>query len=492
MIALLFVTLNLSAEKTADHTKFEILQQDFATAPEVTKACLTCHTNASQQMMKTTHWTWSFKTKSGRKSGKYHVVNNFCVAVQSNEPRCTSCHTGYGWKNTKFDFNKEENVDCLVCHDQSGKYQKFPTAAGHPTYVEKMFAKKKKFMPFDLSEVARSVGSPSRKNCGVCHFNGGGGNAVKHGDMDKSLINPKKELDVHMGGKDMTCIDCHKTTEHEIPGSIYEYHDKESRPTCESCHTLRPHKKTEKLNDHTEKVACQTCHIPAYARGGYATKLWWDWSKAGDKTRENTKTYNFKKGEFKIGQNVKPEYYWHNGDMGNTLPTDKFDPSKGPIMLNALAGGPDVPDSKIYPFKVHRGKQIFDSKYNNFIIPKLFGKKEAGAYWKNYDWNLAAEAGMKYLELPYSGEYSFVETEMNWAITHMVAPKEQSLACNDCHTNSPEGRMQGIEGVYIPGQSHSSTLDMAGLGLVVLTAFGVFVHTLIGFFSKKKKVTEEE
>jgi hypothetical protein len=68
----------------------------------------------------------------------------------------------------------------------------------------------------------------------------------------------------------------------------------------------------------------------------------------------------------------------------------------------------------------------------------------------------------------------------------------KDMVCIDCHTNTPEGRMNGIEGVYIPGQSHSSDLDIAGLGLVVLTAFGVFIHTLIGFFSKKKKVTEEE
>jgi len=31
---------------TADHSKFTILQQDFKTGPEVTKACLTCHTEA--------------------------------------------------------------------------------------------------------------------------------------------------------------------------------------------------------------------------------------------------------------------------------------------------------------------------------------------------------------------------------------------------------------------------------------------------------------
>ena len=46
----------------------------------------------------------------------------------------------------------------------------------------------------------KSVGLPTRDNCGKCHFDGGGGNNVKHGDLDESLYFPQKDLDVHMGG----------------------------------------------------------------------------------------------------------------------------------------------------------------------------------------------------------------------------------------------------------------------------------------------------
>ncbi len=42
---------------TADHSKFEELQQDFKSGPEVTQACLSCHTEAAKQLHKTTHWT---------------------------------------------------------------------------------------------------------------------------------------------------------------------------------------------------------------------------------------------------------------------------------------------------------------------------------------------------------------------------------------------------------------------------------------------------
>jgi hypothetical protein len=37
------------------------------------------------------------------------------------------------------------------------------------------------------------------------------------------------------------------------------------------------------LNRHTSKLACQTCHIPEFARGGIATKMSWDWSTAGQR-----------------------------------------------------------------------------------------------------------------------------------------------------------------------------------------------------------------
>ena len=52
--------------------------------------------------------------------------------------------------------------------------------------------------PVDLLQVARNVGKTSRATYCACHFYGGGGDAVKHGDLDSSLTQPTRELDVHM------------------------------------------------------------------------------------------------------------------------------------------------------------------------------------------------------------------------------------------------------------------------------------------------------
>lgn len=98
----------------------------------------------------------------------------------------------------------------------------------------------------------------------------------------------------------------------------------------------------------------------------------------------------------------------------------------------------DITDktAKIYPFKVHRGKQIYDKKQNIFVTAKVYGK---GGYWKEFDWDKAAKLGMEANQalaqqgIKYSGEHGFAETEMWWRINHMVSPKDQALKCNDCH-----------------------------------------------------------
>ena len=130
--------------------------------------------------MKNIHWTWSYKDPTtGQQLGKKYLINNFCTNARGNEGMCAQCHAGYGWKDESFDFTNEQNIDCLVCHDQTGTYYKSPNSPGVAA-CSVMFAGKP---PIDLSAVAKSVGLPERANCGTCHFMGGGGDNVKHGDL---------------------------------------------------------------------------------------------------------------------------------------------------------------------------------------------------------------------------------------------------------------------------------------------------------------------
>src|ERR1700694_5923045 len=86
-------------KSTSDHTKLKALQRKFDSGPEFTKACLSCHTEASKQLQRTEHWTWDYLNPDGQRLGKKHVINNFCTSVASNYDYCTTCHIGYGWKD---------------------------------------------------------------------------------------------------------------------------------------------------------------------------------------------------------------------------------------------------------------------------------------------------------------------------------------------------------------------------------------------------------
>ncbi|MGQ9860227.1 MAG: tetrathionate reductase family octaheme c-type cytochrome [Thermodesulfobacteriota bacterium] len=424
--------LGLGAQALA-HAHKDMIKGPFKSPQEITSTCLGCHEKQAKDFMATVHWSWSrtqeIPGKGKRDLGKKNAVNNFCIALPSNWPRCTSCHAGYGWKDASFDFSKAENVDCLVCHDTSGTYKKTPTGAGMPD------------PGVDLEKVAQSVGKTSRATCGSCHFFGGGGDHIKHGDLDTSLVAPPKAIDVHMAvdGKNMTCSSCHKTKDHVIPGMALSVSAKgEATLSCTNCHTETPHKNAI-LNRHFERVACQTCHIPIFARS-LPTMVWWDWSKAGQDVKEppkdqwGQKLYHKMKGESKWAKDVVPTYLWFNGSTERYLLGDPIqDPSKV-LHLNLPLGSKEDKNAKIWPFKVMRGKQPYDAGNKLLGVPHLFG-----GYWKHYDWGQALATGMAAAGLPYSGKYDWIETDMFWRVTHMVAPKDQALRCTDCH--GPKGRL---------------------------------------------------
>lgn len=61
---------------TADHSKFKELQKVFASGPEVTQACLSCHTEAASQLRHTFHWTWVPDEPGDTCLGKARYLNN--------------------------------------------------------------------------------------------------------------------------------------------------------------------------------------------------------------------------------------------------------------------------------------------------------------------------------------------------------------------------------------------------------------------------------
>ncbi|TCJ19510.1 tetrathionate reductase family octaheme c-type cytochrome [Parasulfuritortus cantonensis] len=415
--------------KSAHVDHRDIVKGDFKTGQDVTRACLVCHKDAAAELMKTSHWTWHSKAfevpwrKGPVTIGKINQLNNFCIGSQGNENKCNSCHIGYGWEAGKAAQQvNPENVDCLVCHADPASYGK--GLFGNPSPKVNLLA------------AAKSVRATTRDNCGKCHFDGGGGNGVKHGDLDESLYFPARALDVHMGGKQhMKCSDCHVTRKHQILGRMLADNytiDPAEQVSCEQCHKGTIHK-DERISTHVKTVACQTCHIPAVAREE-PTKVYWDWSTAGQNGRkEDHYTYLKIKGDFSYDSNITPTYLWFNGNNEyRYLLGDQIN-REGPTYINRPAGSIKDPKARIFPFKVHIAKQPYD-KVNGYLLQPVTSGKDG--FWTNFDWNQAFELAVPITGLAYSGQYGFTETYMYFPSTHMVQSPDAALQCDDCHSST--------------------------------------------------------
>ncbi|MDP2301683.1 MAG: tetrathionate reductase family octaheme c-type cytochrome [Ignavibacteria bacterium] len=475
-------------KSTVDHSKFAVLQKTFSKPQQVTEACIGCHTERHKEVMASNHWNWEREEYvEGRGIiyvGKKNAINNFCIGVDGNEQSCAKCHVGFGMTDQLTAFTDQTNIDCLVCHDQTETYTKASEKGGAPD------------MTIDFNKIAQNVGTPKRSNCGVCHFFGGGGNNVKHGDLEKSMFEPLKEVDVHMGidGVNMNCVSCHTSENHMMLGRVYSLSSmNRNRSTCEQCHGNNPHEDGI-LNEHTIKVACQSCHIPIYAKVN-ATKTYWDWSTAGklkngepyeEDDADGNHTYLSIKGTFEWGKNLKPEYIWFNGTADHYLLGDLVNDTSNPLKINNLKGSYNDKESKIIPVKIHRARQPFDPINKMLIQPKLFSDKYGeGALWKDFDWSRASEVGMKDVNLPYSGRYTFINTEMTWPINHMVSTKEKTVDCIECHTRN-ESRLAGLDDFYMPSRDYSPIVETTGKLIILLTLLGVLLHFVVRIYASRK------
>ena len=420
-----------------------------------TQSCLNCHGKIADNVMTTAHFKWEgvaagITGYEGEIHGKKDLINNFCIAVPTNEGRCTHCHTGYGWADNTFAFNDPETIDCLICHDQSGTYKKQKTAAGAPD------------PNVDLDIVARSValndGVPTRQNCTFCHANAGGGDNVKHGDIAMSLLDTTRDFDVHMGtdGGDFACVDCHwsekvgdELVDHGIAGMAYHSVDEGDMQECDDCHGNRDNihvgSTVEGVITLHPTLACQVCHIPAIARNT-STMTEWYWDEAGQNIdpiptdpATGRPTYDKKKGTFVWANNVRPALLYYDGKWDRKMINVNDTYTTTPVDLGSPTADYNTPGAMIYPFKKMVGNQVADTVNQRIMVPHLFGMAGGpNPYWGGFDWNLAIQDGATYTGQPYSGTYDFVDTFMFLKVDHEVAPADQAYgmngACGDCHT----------------------------------------------------------
>jgi hypothetical protein len=252
-----------------------------------------------------------------------------------------------------------------------------------------------------------------------------------------------------------SCQNCHTTSEHSISG---RYNDRKAfvdhelnmgRPerigtnvSCESCHSAQPHEQRV-IDNHSSK------------------------------------------GTFVWGRNVVPQYRWYKGELGQMTYLSDIDPTAAPIDITPPTGSYADPDARIWPFKIHQGKQPFDTELNRMLPIKLYGRKGSGAFWTEFDWDKALAAGAKLNNIEFSGQYDFIETNGYWPIKHMVAPASDSVACIECH--SQQSRLNGLNDFYLVGRDRTSWVEYFGVIAIWGGLLGIILHALTRLFMLRKR-----
>jgi len=153
--------------------------------------------------------------------------------------------------------------------------------------------------------------------------------------------------------------------------------------------------------------------------------------------------------------------------------------------VNVIHGDRADGTSRIWPFKRMEGRQAYDKVNENLVYTHVWGPTTDTAFWTNFDWGKAIDAGMKAANQPYSGEFDFVDTYMYWPITHMVAPAENAVECAECHQEN--GRLVDVAGVFMPGTDPNGWVGLLGKVIVLMSFFGVMGHAVLRIFSRTSK-----
>ncbi|MHB1350428.1 MAG: hypothetical protein ACYCYR_11200 [Desulfobulbaceae bacterium] len=418
---------------------------------EYPQNCLGCHTVQANEMFGSTHYQWlgsapDMVNGPAILQGKLtNAVNSYCINIEGNWPVCGSCHAGRG-KRPDDPAAGLENIDCLICHSEEYAAARIRLPDGS-LGVEK---------PQD--SMVRNIQAPTRANCLKCHATAGGGDGVKRGDLSLATIaNSDPHFDVHMNtsGSDLACQSCHVFIGHRVigKGSDLRATDDPGRGSeiqCVSCHEDKDgaggHDDTT-IGRHVARVACQSCHIPTYAK--VATETHRDWRSHDDGSPADGVSgpgHPFTRKE----ANLVPVYRFWNRLSDNYLLGDNaartYDAAKNTYPTSRPLG--DNRDGKLYPFKYKTASQpktIGDDRL--IALDTLEFLKGTGNV------ETAIEKGLQNMGYSAAEPYEWIETDTYQMLNHGVAPSSAALTCVSCHDDPGRMDLQGELGYGLKGSS---------------------------------------
>ncbi|MCF8055670.1 MAG: hypothetical protein K9K37_03410 [Desulfocapsa sp.] len=411
--------------------------------------CLSCHYTEALEMQNSTHYRWVGETpdmvnNQGTLQGKLtNAVNSYCINIEGDWPVCGSCHVGRGKKPNDTSAGLE-NIDCLVCHNEEYSTSRIRLADGSMGVLA----------PTD--SMVRNINAPTRANCLTCHAKAGGGDGVKRGDLSLATAhNSDPDFDVHMNsnGSDLSCQRCHIFENHLVIGK-----GSDLRPTddvnrgaeirCSTCHTnkesLSGHDSST-IGRHVARVACQTCHIPTYAK--VATEVYRDWQvningQPADGSSGASHPYSTKEA------NLIPEYKFWNRLSDNYLLGDDasltYDAAKGTYPTSRPLG--DVQDGKLYAFKYKTANQPMTAVDSRLIALDTWEYLKVSG-----DADKSVRNGL--VNTGYSADepYTWVLTDTYQMLNHGVPDSSSALQCSSCHGSTSRMDLQGELGYQLKG-----------------------------------------
>ncbi len=461
----------------AGYSSAAITQHLAITSYDGPQTCIACHQAQAQDMLNSLHMQWSGPTPNvtnanGRTLGKaVGGINTFCTYAMTSKGACFNCHL-------RLDGNAPHapsvnDIDCLMCHNDT--YQrKFVADPNNSVTVTNVLGQIKTYifgrvdpvtgdytivpdynaMPAGTTMVslAQNVHKPTRKSCLRCHAKAGGGDWTKRGDMGLNTAAPTVAQDVHMspnlGGANLTCSACHKTNatkSHLVGGRGIDLRQTEApAPKCTTCHTTNPHHSTwtptsQNFNPDdayirdrhgNEGVACMTCHIDAYGKGG-ATEMSRDWLTPVWNAAFCNGQGGFVGHEVKQS-NVLPEYVLFNGTSYVYSIGDKAVDLNGNGKIDMAKANGKLFDgvTKVVPIKRHFSVMPVNDLTNEIIPPQIMWQFMTGRF------DEAVQRGMQ--DFGYTGPYTMKPVEAEMLISHGVAPKASAKQCTTCHDLSGE------------------------------------------------------
>ena len=412
--------------------------------------CLQCHTTQAHEVHASVMYQWEGATPDmtsgpelqGKISG---AVNSYCINILGNWDVCGNCHVGLGQPPTP-DATPEQlsNIDCMVCHQEAYRRKK----------VDGVFVPDEDAMTISMNQAAQTVHPPGRYNCLQCHAKAGGGDAVKRGDLTLAQISTTdRNFDVHMAttGGNMRCQECHTFTNHKVAGKGSDLRPTDSTevPECSDCHadmTTNDGHEGEYVERHIARVACQTCHIPIYAKDAADSPS----SEATETHRTWLTTHSTAPPfhpAFYTDNDLMPEYRFWNRKSSNYLLHDVavLDPATGHYPTSRPLGDVADLEAKLYAFKYKTAEQPFAHDQGKLIA------LDTSVFFATGDPIAATEQGLVNMGLNENEPYSWVETDTFQMLNHQVSTEAAALECDDCHGSTTRMDLQGELGYALKG-----------------------------------------